>query len=405
MKLAILGATGSIGQNALNLAEKFPEHIEITALTCGWKVDLLARAVQRHRPALTAVYGAVEREKLRTRLKELGVSPLPEILCGPAGQATAAVESGADTVLSALVGGAGLVPSFAAARAGLKLALANKETLVVAGELMMPAAAASGTEIVPVDSEHSAIFQIWGGLAARNVRRLILTASGGPFRGFTADGLETVSLIDALNHPRWQMGDKITCDSATMMNKGLEIIEAHHLFNMPYDRIEVLVHPQSVVHSIVEYHDGAQMMQAGPTDMRQVIAYALSHPVRWPLLPDEPGQGLADYLPLNLPGVPFNQWLGHLTFEAPDRETFRALGLAEAAGRAGGIAPAVLCSANEEAVSLFLSGAISFSDIIFLVEHALDAIPNRPLKDLDQAIAVSEEARRLVKSFSLDFRR
>ena len=404
MKLAVLGATGSIGQNALNLAEKFPEHIQITALTCGRKVDLLARAIQRYHPVVAAVYEERDRKKLIDILKELG-APLPEILCGPEGQAAAAVESGAETVLSALVGSAGLWPSLAAARAGLKLALANKESLVVGGELMMPMAAASGAEIIPVDSEHSAIFQILGGLAGHNVRRLILTASGGPFLGFSAEALEMVSLDDALKHPRWSMGPKITCDSATMMNKGLEIIEAHHLFNLPYDRIEVLIHPQSVVHSIVEYHDGAQMMQAGPTDMRQVIAYALSHPDRWPLLPDGQGNGLSDYTPLELPRFFFNQWQGHLTFENPDRETFRALGLAETAGRAGGIAPAVLCGANEEAVSLFLSKAISFTDIIFLVEQVLEAIPNCPLKDLDQALAVTEEARRLVKSFSLDLRR
>jgi len=405
MKLAILGATGSIGQNALDLAGRFPEHLEITALTCGRKVDLLAEAIGRHRPAVAAVYGPPERERLIERLKALGLSPLPEILCGEEGQIAAAVESGADTVLSALVGGAGLAPTFAAVKAGLKLALANKESLVVGGELMMPLAAASGTEIVPVDSEHSAIFQVLGGLGHQNVRRLLLTASGGPFRGLKADDLEKVTVDEALNHPRWSMGPKITCDSATMMNKGLEIIEAHHLFNMPYDRIEVLVHPQSVVHSIVEYHDGAQMMQAGPTDMRQVIAYALSHPDRWPLIPGGSAQGLNGYFPLDLPRFSFNQWRGHLTFEAPDYDTFPALGLAEKAGRAGGIAPAVLCSANDEAVSLFLAGAIGFTDIARLLEQTLEAIPNCPLKDLDQAQAVAAEARRLAKSFSLDLRR
>lgn len=405
MKLAILGATGSIGQSALDLAGRFPEHLEITALTCGWRVDLLAEAIERHRPAVAAVYGPLERDKLIEILQSRGLSPLPEILHGPEGQIAAGVESGADTVLSALVGGAGLAPTFAAVKAGLKLALANKESLVVGGDLIMPLAAASGTEIVPVDSEHSAIFQILGGLGHRNVRRLILTASGGPFRGLKADDLEKVTVDEALNHPRWRMGPKITCDSATMMNKGLEIIEAHHLFNMPYERIEVLVHPQSVVHSIVEYHDGAQLMQSGPTDMRQVIAYALSHPDRWPLLPDEAAQGLEAYYPLDLPRFAFNQWRGHLTFEAPDYDTFRALGLAEQAGRAGGIAPAVLCSSNEEAVSLFLSGAIGFTDITRLLEQTLEAIPNGPLNDLEQAQAVAEEARRLTKSFSLDLRR
>ena len=201
------------------------------------------------------------------------------------------------------------------------------------------------------------------------------------------------------------MGPKITCDSATMMNKGLEIIEAHHMFDLPYDQLEVVVHPQSVVHSIVEYVDGSQMAQCGPTDMRQAIAYALSHPGRWPLLPDGRGGGLDNYFPLDLPRFSFNQWRGHLTFEEPDYETFRAPRLAEAAGRAGGTAPTILTSANEEAVNLFLSGAIGFADIIRLVEQVMEAIPGVALKSADQALDLAQEARRLTKSFSIDLRR
>ncbi len=405
MKIAILGATGSIGQSALDLAEIFPEVIEPVALTCGRKVELLARAVERHRPGLVAVHGPRERKKLRELLTGMGVKPLPKIVCGVEGQVVAAVESGAEVVLSALVGGVGLRPTLAAVQAGLKVALANKESLVVGGELIMPLAAETGAAIVPVDSEHSAVFQILGGLRGRHVRRLILTASGGPFRGLKAADLEKVTLDEALHHPRWSMGPKITCDSATMMNKGLEIIEAHHLFGLPYDHLEVLVHPQSVVHSIVEYWDGAQLMQAGPTDMRQVIAYALSHPERWPLLPDSPGGGLANYFPLDLSRFAFNQWRGHLTFEEPDIDTFKALRLARTAGLAGGTAPAILSSANDEAVRLFLAGAIGFADIARLVEQTLEALPVAPLVSVEQALAVAEEAQRLTKSFSLDLRR
>jgi 1-deoxy-D-xylulose-5-phosphate reductoisomerase len=277
--------------------------------------------------------------------------------------------------------------------------------MVMGGDLLMPLAAETGAEIVPVDSEHSAIFQILGWLRGRHVRRLILTASGGPFRGLKAADLEKVTRDEALHHPRWSMGPKITCDSATMMNKGLEIIEAHHLFGLPYDQLEVVVHPQSVIHSIVEFVDGVQMAQSGPTDMRPAIAYALSHPARWPLLPDGRGHGLDNYFPLELPRFAFNQWRGHLTFEEPDYETFRALGLAGAAGRAGGTAPAILTSANEEAVDLFLAGAIGFADIIRLVEQVMEAMPSEPLKSVAQAQRVVREARRLAKSFSLDLRR
>lgn len=403
MKLTILGATGSIGRSALDLAGIFPE-IEIVAMTCGRNVELMAEQVRRHRPGLVAVFGGREKHRLETLLADMGPAK-PAILCGEDGQIRAATESGAEVVLSAIVGGAGLRPTFAAVQKGLKVALANKESLVMGGELIMPLAAETGAEIVPVDSEHSAIFQVLGGLTAHNVRRLILTASGGPFRGLKAEALEKVTMDEALHHPRWSMGPKITCDSATMMNKGLEIIEAHHLFSLPYDRLEVVVHPQSVVHSIVEYVDGAQIAQSGPADMRLAIAYALSHPERWPLLPDGRGGGLENFAPLDLARFAFNQWRGHLTFEEPDYQTFRALGLAEAAGRAGGTAPTILTSANEEAVNLFLSGAIGFTDIIHLVEQVLETLPTVPLTSIDQALNLAKEARRLTKSFSIDLRR
>jgi 1-deoxy-D-xylulose-5-phosphate reductoisomerase len=237
------------------------------------------------------------------------------------------------------------------------------------------------------------------------VRRLILTASGGPFRGRKKDELDKVTLGEALHHPRWNMGPKTTCDSATLMNKGLELIEAHHLFGVDYDDLEVLVHPQSLVHALVEYIDGTMSAVMGPTDMRLAIAFALSHPDHWPLLPGPAGPGLTDLSPLDLPRFAFNQWRGHLTFEEPDHETFKALPLALAAGRSGGTAPAILTSSNEEAVQLFLTGAIGFAEITRLVQQTLETLPSTPLTDIGQVLAVADEARRLTKSFSLDLRR
>ena len=403
IKLAVLGATGSIGEGALDLAEAFPDRIKVVSLCCGQKVERLLEHIRKFRPKTAAVADAEAADRLRSLMASEGLIPRPDIFWGQEGIATAATESGADTVLSAIVGEAGLVPTMAAVKAGLKVALANKESLVLGGELLMPLAKKTGSEIVPVDSEHSAIFQALGGLKATNIRRLILTASGGPFRGLKCEDLESVSLEAALNHPRWVMGPKVTCDSATMMNKGLEIIEAHHLFDVHYDQIEVLVHPQSVIHSIVEYIDGSQIMQAGPTDMRLAIAYALSYPERWPLLPEgRHWGGLERLLPLDLASFAFNQWRGHLTFEEPDYVTFRALNLAAKAGRVGGTAPAIMCSANEEAVDLFLSGAICFADVVRVVEKVMDAANFTDLESIEQALEAASEGRRLAKVVSLD---
>jgi len=283
------------------------------------------------------------------------------------------------------------------------VALANKESLVAGGELLLPLARRTGAEIIPVDSEHSALFQLLGGLhCSGDVRRLFLTASGGPFRGRPAAALEKVTREEALAHPRWSMGPQVTCDSATLMNKGLELIEAHHLFGLPYDQLEVLVHPQSVVHALVEYLDGTQTAALGPADMRLAIAYALSHPRRWPLLPGAGSPGLSGLSPLDLPGLSGAKGgPGSLNFEPPDHETFPALRLAEAAGREGGTAPAVLLGANEEAVRLFLGGRIGFLDIPRLVRRTLEALPAEPLTGLEQIQAVSGEARRLAGSLAL----
>ena len=347
MKLAILGATGSIGRSALDLADAFPGRIQVTALSCAGQVEVLAGYIMAHRPRLAAVAGPGERRELLAFLSGLGCGDPPEIVCGPEGYAAVAAESEADIVLSAIVGLAGLPPTLAAVERGRKVALANKESLVAGGELLLPLARKTGAEIIPVDSEHSALFQLLGGLScSADVRRLILTASGGPFRGFSAKALKKVTRAETLAHPRWRMGPQVTCDSATLMNKGLELIEAHHLFGLPYDRLEVLVHPQSLVHALVEYVDGSQSAALGPADMRLAIAYALSHPGRWPLLSAREGPGLADLSPLDLPGFSSAQGQGHLTFEAPDYENFPALRLAEAAGREGGTAPVALISAN-----------------------------------------------------------
>ncbi|MGL4208110.1 MAG: 1-deoxy-D-xylulose-5-phosphate reductoisomerase, partial [Candidatus Adiutrix sp.] len=328
-------------------------------------------------------------------LREVPKLKAPDILWGSYGQQQVAEESGAAVVLSAIVGGAGLGPTLGAVKKGLKVALANKESLVLGGEIIMAEAKKSGAFMAPVDSEHSAIFQALGGqLTASGLRRLILTASGGPLLGMSAAEIETVGKAQVLAHPRWRMGPKITCDSASMMNKGLEVIEAHHLFGLSYDKIEVLVHPQSVVHSLVEFCDGSQIAQLGPTDMRLAIAYALSCPDRWPLLPLGPThKGLGpSFAPLDLA-----KGEGKLSFEKPDRQTFKALELAETAGRTGGTAPAILSGANEQAVEMFLAGAISFADIIPLVDQALNILPSKGLSCIEEAIEAEAQARFLVK--------
>lgn len=405
MNLAILGATGSIGRSALNLAASFPDKIKITALTCASNVESLARAIACHRPKLAAVMTSQGRRQLKTLLVDLGVKPLPKIICGPEAYLEVATDAEVDLILSAIVGNAGLAPTMAAVERGRRVALANKETLVIGGELIMPLTRKTGGQIIPVDSEHTALFQILGGLKTPAiVRRLILTASGGPFRGRKKDELEKVTPVEALHHPCWNMGPKTTCDSATMMNKGLELIEAHHLFDVNYDNLDVLIHPQSLVHALVEYIDGTMSAVMGPTDMRLAIAFALSHPDHWPLLPGPAGAGLTDLSSLDLPRVAFNQWQGHLTFEEPDHETFKALPLALAAGRSGGTAPTILTSSNEEAVHLFLTGAIGFAEITRLVQQTLETLPSTPLTSIDQILAVADESRRLTRKFSLDIR-
>lgn len=352
-KIAILGSTGSIGRSALKVIEAHPDRFEVVSLAAARSVELLAEQARRLRPKLLAVLNAEAAEGLTRRLDSEMAS---RVVHGPAGYLAAASGCEPDMLLSAMVGAAGLVPTFAALKAGIDVALANKETLVAGGSLVMAAAAESGAAILPVDSEHSAVFQSLAGNHADQVKRIWLTASGGPFRKLSAEELAQVTPEMALAHPNWSMGPKITVDSATLMNKGLEAIEARWLFDQPLDRIKIVIHPQSIVHSMVEYIDGSLIAQMGVPDMAGPIAYALGHPRRI-----ETGVE-----PLN-PAT-----MGTLSFEEPDFERFPALGLAYSAGQTGGDMPAVLNAANEVAVEAFLAGRLGFGGITDCVAGVMD---------------------------------
>ena len=374
-RLAVLGSTGSIGTSTLAVVEDYPDHFEIVALAAGRNLDLLHRQVARHRPALVSV---ARREDAHALASEL---PDTRVVWGEEGLAEAACHPDGETVVAAMVGSAGLAPTLAAIRAGKHLALANKETLVVAGELVMAEVERAGINLLPVDSEHSAIHQALRVGPEGSVSRLILTASGGPFRTWSAEELARATVEEALAHPTWKMGPKITIDSATMMNKGLEIIEAHHLFGMPADRIDVVVHPQSLVHSLVEHVDGTIIAQLSVNDMRVPILYALSWPERLE----------TSVSPLDLVNAP------PLTFEASDPIRFPALRLARSALQAGGEMPAVLNAANEVAVATFLDGRCPLPAIAETVEMTLEAWASRnhPLTSLEQVLATDFEARKL----------
>lgn len=354
--LAILGSTGSIGTQTLDVVRAHPERFRVTALAAHKSDGQIEEQIREFSPAIAVLTDEAAAVRLRARYH--GAT---EILSGEEGLLAAAVLPTADTVVTSLMGFAGLAPTLAAIESGKDIALANKETLVVAGELVMNAAKAHGVAILPVDSEHCALFQCLQGEKREAVERLILTASGGPFRGKKLADLAAVSLADCLNHPTWAMGKKITVDSATLINKGLEVIEAHWLYDMPYDKIEVVVHPQSIVHSLVSFRDGAVMAQLGLPDMRLPIQYALTYP---------------DRVASDFPRLDFSR-LGALTFEPPDIETFRGLEIAVEAGRTGGTAPCVMNAANEIAVEAFLDGFIGFLDIYHIIEKTLAARPVR----------------------------
>ena len=374
--LTLLGATGSVGLRTLEIVSAFPDEFRVAGLAArGSNVERLADLCRKYSPRAVALLdgGAVDR-----LARALG-PPLPELLRGPEGLATLAAEVPSDIVLSALVGGAGLLPTMAAIQAGRPIALANKETLVMAGALMTAAARDHKVPLLPVDSEHSAIFQCLAGHNRSDVHRIILTASGGPFREWPKAKLAEATIADALRHPTWKMGAKITVDSATLMNKGLEIIEARWLFDVRPDQVQVVVHPQSIVHSMVEYIDGAVLAQLGVADMGIPILYALTYPERRPTPAER----------LNLTRV------GPLTFAEPDCDKFRCLALARDVVERDDASPVVLNAANEVAVAAFLEGRLRFVQIPELIERTLSARAPGRLRSIEDCVAVDLEARRL----------
>ena len=372
-RVAILGSTGSIGVQALDVVARFPDRFEVVALSAGRNAARLAEQVRRFRPRLVAVADEAAARDLAAMVPA-GV----EIVPGEAGAVAAATHPDVEFVLAAISGGAGLRSTAAAVEAGKAIGLANKESLVLAGELIMRRAQARGVSILPVDSEHSAIHQSLAGHNKDEVRRLILTASGGPLRTVPEAELRDVTPARALKHPNWSMGDKITIDSATLMNKGLEVIEARWLFGVEPRCIDIVVHPESIVHSMVEYIDGSMVSQLGVSDMRGPISYAMGHPGR---------------LPLDLPPLDLAR-LGRLTFETPDAARFPAFTLAYRALEIGGTAPAVLSGADEAAVAAFLAGRCRFTDIAELCAAALEAHSPEPVRSVDQALAASDWGRR-----------
>ena len=380
--IAILGSTGSIGCNTLRVVESLgSESFRVVALGAGNNVETLADQVARHLPELVSVATEEAAHDLRARLFERNID-LPRIVLGEEGLVDVATHEQADCVVSATVGAVGFVPTLRALEAGKRVALANKETLVMAGELMTRAAKQSGAELLPVDSEHNALHQCLKGEHYHEVRRIVLTASGGPFRTKTVTEMQSASVSDALRHPTWNMGAKITIDSATLMNKGLEVIEAHWLFGFSADQIGILVHPESVVHSMIELVDGSVIAQLGITDMRHAIQYALTYPERHS----------CELPPLNLTA------LASLNFEAPDRERFPCIDLAYRALRTGGTLPAALNAANEEAVKAFIEERIRLTDIPKVIERVMDRHATEPAIDLETVLNADRSSRSLANS-------
>jgi 1-deoxy-D-xylulose-5-phosphate reductoisomerase len=371
--LSILGCTGSVGTNVLRVVDAFPERFRVVGLSAGHNTERLAEQIARHRPRVVSVATPSAQDALARLVDLSGI----EVGVGEAGMVAVSTHADAHIVVASAVGAIGLVPTYRALEAGKDVALANKETLVMAGELMLAQSRARGGRLLPIDSEHCALHQCLDGRAPASVRKLVLTASGGPFRNRPADTFDGVTPAEALNHPTWNMGRKISIDSATLMNKGLEVIEARWLFDVPASRIEVLVHPQSVVHSMVEFVDGTVLAQLGITDMRMPIQYALSYPECWEAA---------------IPGLDFTRAM-RLEFDVPDRQRFPCLGLAYRALEAGGSVPAALNAANEEAVAAFLEQQIPFTAIASLVEDALENHPPSRLSHLDDVLEADRWAR------------
>ncbi len=375
--VAILGSTGSIGTNTLRVVESFgSDHFRVVALGAGHNVSLLADQIAKHLPELVSVETEEAAHDLRAELFERNVD-LPRIIVGEAGLVEVATHAQADCVVSATVGAVGFVPTLRALEAGKRVALANKETLVMAGELMTRAARASGAELLPVDSEHNALHQCLRGEKRSEVRRIVLTASGGPFRTKTKTQMRDSTVSEALRHPTWSMGAKITIDSATLMNKGLEVIEAHWLFDFEPDQIDIVVHPESVVHSMIELVDGSVIAQMGVTDMRHAIQYALTFPQRYSC---------------ELPALDLTS-LSALHFEPPDLDRFPCIALAYRALRQGGTLPAAMNAANEEAVEAFIEERICLTDIPRVIEAVMDNHQTQPVSNLAIVLEADASAR------------
>ena len=370
-KISVLGSTGSIGTQTLEIA-RYNQDIGITALAAGSNVELLEKQVREFHPKIACLWKEEAARELKRRIRDLDV----KVVSGMEGLMEAACEPEAQIVVTAVVGMIGIRPTIAAMEAGKDIALANKEALVTAGHIIMPLAKEKGVKILPVDSEHSAIFQCLQGAGENRIHKILLTASGGPFRGRSREQLAGVQPEDALKHPNWSMGRKITIDSSTMVNKGLEVMEAHWLFDVDMDQVQVVIQPASVIHSMIEYEDGAVIAQLGTPDMKLPIQYALYYPERRFL----PGDRL-DFTKLK-----------EITFDEPDMETFRGLKLAYEAGKAGGSLPTVFNAANELAVSLFLEKKIPYLAITYLIQGAMENHKRKAAPNVDQILAAEQEA-------------
>lgn len=369
-KIAILGSTGSIGTQTLDVVREHSDELQVVALAAGTNKERLKEQIKEFHPKLVSLSD----EKKAQELKEELAGEQVEVVCGMEGLIEVAGADSADVVVTAVVGMMGILPTMEAIKKGKDIALANKETLVTAGHLIIPMAKEYGVSILPVDSEHSAIFQSLQGEPKAALDKILLTASGGPFRGKSAEFLETVTLEDALNHPNWSMGPKITIDSSTMVNKGLEVMEAKWLFGVDYSQIEVVIQPQSIIHSMVQYVDGAIIAQLGTPDMRVPIEYALFYPERRSLSGDR---------------LDFSK-LSQITFEKPDYKVFRGLSLAIEAGKTGGTMPTVFNAANERAVAKFLKGEIKYTDIVRSIEKCMDAHKVSAHPDLEEILATEQ---------------
>jgi 1-deoxy-D-xylulose-5-phosphate reductoisomerase len=382
--ITLLGSTGSIGTQTLDIVEHNPDKFRIVGLAAGSNVEMLAKQVRQFRPEIVAIGNEAKLPELKDALSSLDYHPI--IVAGAQGTIEVAGYGDAESVVTGIVGCAGLLPTIAAIKAGKDIALANKETLIAGGPVVLPLVEEYGVKLLPADSEHSAIFQCLQGVPSGGLRRIILTASGGAFRDLPAEKLASVTIADALKHPNWSMGQKITIDSATLMNKGLEVIEAHYLFGVGYDDIDIVVHPQSIIHSLIELQDTSVLAQLGWPDMRLPLLYALSWPDRIS----------TDWKKFDLVTA------GDLTFRAPDREKYPCINLAYAAGRAGGSMPAVLNGANEQAVALFLDEKIHFLDIPKVIEKVCDKHRNdfTATPSLDDILAADIWARQMVLEFS-----